>query len=196
MINDSSALPPRWQNLALFRMPDGFRGRPAWFVQLWWIVQASLFAWSPQVLYGWRRALLRLFGAKIGDGVMVRPTAKITYPWKLSIGDYAWVGDDVVLYTLDQITIGANAVVSQKSYICTGTHDLGSIAFDIFGKPIVIGPEAWIATDVFVAPGVSIGRGVIVGARSAVFKDIPEGMIAKGSPARIIRPRTKNPAEF
>jgi putative colanic acid biosynthesis acetyltransferase WcaF len=137
-----------------------------------------------------------LFGAKIGDGVMVRPTAKITYPWKLSIGDYAWVGDDVVLYTLDQITIGANAVVSQKSYICTGTHDLGSIAFDIFGKPIVIGPEAWIATDVFVAPGVSIGRGVIVGARSAVFKDIPEGMIAKGSPARIIRPRTKNPAEF
>lgn len=178
-----------FQQLNAFRLPPGFRGRPAWFVQLWWLVQATLFRMSPQVLYGWRRWLLRLFGAKIGKKVLIRPTVKITYPWKLSIGDYAWVGDDAVLYTLGQIEIGAHAVISMRSYICTGSHDYQLPEFDIFAKPIRIGEQAWIATDVFVAPGVEIGAGTVVGARSSVFSSLPRGVIAMGNPARAVRQR-------
>jgi putative colanic acid biosynthesis acetyltransferase WcaF len=146
------------------------------------------------MFYGWRRALLRLFGAKIGRGVIVRPTARITFPWKVTIGDHSWIGDDVVLYSLADIVIGANAVVSQKSYICTGSHDPSLISFDIFAKPITIGPEAWVATDVFLAPGVTVGHGAIIGARSSVFADVPAGMIALGTPAKVVGSRRmRNP---
>jgi len=140
-------------------------------------------------MYGWRNALLRMFGAEIGVGVMLRPTVRITYPWKLKIGDYAWVGDFAELYNLGDIEIGANAVVSQNSYICTGSHDHMAPTFDIYAKPIVIGPEAWIAADVFVGPGVRVGRGAVIGARSTLLSDAPEMMIMAGSPAKVVRPR-------
>jgi putative colanic acid biosynthesis acetyltransferase WcaF len=90
---------------------------------------------------------------------------------------------------LGEIEIGHDAVISQKSYICTGSHDMHSPAFEIFAKPVVIEPEAWVATDVFVAPGVTIGQGSIVGARSSVFTDLPSGMVCVGTPAVPIRKR-------
>lgn len=171
-------------------MPRGFRGRSALFVQLWWLVQASLFHTSPQIFFGWRRFILRLFGARIGNNVLIRPSVEITYPWKLTIGDNSWIGDDVVLYTLGEIAIGMHSVISQGAYICAGTHDYSAIAFDILQKPVEIGSECWIATDVFVAPGTHIGNGAIVGARSVVLNDLPEGMICYGHPAKPMRPRT------
>lgn len=184
----------RYQDLKRFHMPPGFRGRGLPAVQLWRVVQATLFAWSPWCIDGWRRWLLRLFGAEVGRGVVIRPSVRVTYPWRVSIGDNAWIGEDVVLYSLAAIEIGADAVVSQRSYLCAGSHDPADPAFPIFGKPIVIGPEAWLATDVFVAPGVVIGRGAVVGARSSVFGDLPEGMICYGAPAQPVRPRvTKTP---
>lgn len=178
-----------YQRLDRFRMPGDFRGRSAVVVQLWWLVAALLFRPSPQILYGWRRFLLRLFGARIGEDVRIRPTAQVTYPWKLEIGDHAWVGDDVVLYTLGPIRIGAHAVVSQRSYLCAGTHDYQQVDFPILASAVEIGAEAWIATDVYVAPGVTIGRGAVVGARSAVFSDLPAGMVCVGTPARPTGPR-------
>jgi putative colanic acid biosynthesis acetyltransferase WcaF len=178
------------QQLDQFGLPRTFRGRHPAVVQLWWLVQATLFRWSPQFLYGWRRFLLRLFGAKVGRAVLIRPTAAITYPWKVSLGDHCWVGDDVTLYSLGEIVIGHDAVISQKSYICTGSHDIHSPSFEIFAKPIVIEPKVWIATDVFVAPGVTIGEGTVVGARSSVFKDLPGNMVCKGTPAIPIGKRT------
>lgn len=182
----------RYQDLSTFRLPEDFRGRPGWVVQLWWIVEALLFRPSPQFLYGWRRWLLRAFGATVGHGAIIRPTVRTQFPWKVSIGDHAWIGDDVVLYSLGEIQIGAHAVVSQKSYLCTGSHDPESTAFAIYSLPISIGEECWIATDVYVAPGVTIGKGTLVGARSSVFKDLPPGMICMGSPARVIRQRTSS----
>ncbi|WBU51621.1 colanic acid biosynthesis acetyltransferase WcaF [Kosakonia pseudosacchari] len=179
------------QDLKGFSVPKGFRGGNAIKVQLWWAVQATLFAWSPQVLYRWRAFLLRLFGAKIGKGVVIRPSVKITYPWKLTLGDYCWVGDDAVLYTLGDISIGANSVVSQKCYLCTGSHDYMSAHFDINATPIVIGEKCWLATDVFVAPGVSIGDGTVVGARSSVFKSLPANVICRGNPAVVTRERVE-----
>lgn len=177
------------QNLKIFKLPKNFRGKNAFTVQLWWFVQALLFKTSPQVCYGWRRFLLRLFGAKIGKNVIIRPTAKITYPWKVTIGDYSWIGDDVVLYSLGDIEIGDNVVVSQKSYLCAASHDYKKEDFPIFDKKIVIEDECWLATDVFVAPGITIKKGTVVGARSSVYKDLPPNKVCVGNPAIIIKER-------
>ena len=178
-----------YQNLSKFKLPDDFRKKGKFSVQLWWITQSSLFAMSPQFMYGWRNFLLRSFGAKIGKNVIIRPNVRITYPWNLTIGDHAWVGDHVELYTLGEIKIGNNAVVSQKSYLCTGSHDYQSEAFNIYQKPIVIEDEAWVATDVFIAPGVTIGKGAVIAARSSAYQDMPTGMICMGNPAKPIKPR-------
>lgn len=177
------------QNLSLFKLPKNFRGKNTFVVQLWWTVQATLFKLSPQFMYGWRRFLLRLFGAKIGKKVIIRPTVITTYPWKVSIGDYSWIGDDVVLYSLGKIEIGANTVISQKTYLCTGSHDYLKEDFPIFQKPIIIKDQCWLATDVFVAPGVTIGKATVIAARSSVYKDLPANKICKGNPAVVIRDR-------
>ncbi|MBZ9937883.1 putative colanic acid biosynthesis acetyltransferase [Mesorhizobium sp. BR1-1-16] len=189
---DAAAIDPlthRYQDLSRFRLEAGFRGRSALVTQLWWLVQALLFNPSPQFLYGWRRLLLRVFGAKIGDRVLIRPSVRVTYPWRLEIGDSSWIGDNVELYTLGRITIGADAVVSQRSYLCTGWHDRADPSFAMRTAPVVVQDQAWVAADVFVAPGVTIGRGAVVGVRSLVLKDIPPGMEANGNPAKIRGPR-------
>lgn len=178
-----------YQDLKTFKDPPNIRGRSAVIVQLWRLVQGSFFAWSPQFFYGWRRFLLRLFGAKIGQKVLIRPSARITYPWKLTIGDYSWIGDNVELYTWGDISIGANTVISQRSYICAAGHDFTTPSFDTFQKPINIGNQVWIATDVFIAPGITIGDAVVIGTRSTVINNLPEAMICYGNPAKPIRPR-------
>ncbi len=185
---------PAVQDLANFRLPRGFRGRSAFVVQLWWIVQALLVHPSPQVFYGWRRAILRLFGAHLGANVLIRPSVRVTYPWKVEIGDHAWIGDGVELYSLGPIRIGRNAVVSQGSYLCGGTHDHRDPLFPIVGSPIVVEDEAWVAARTFVGPGVTIGRGAVVGACSVVLSDVPPGMVAAGHPARVKGRRETNRA--
>jgi putative colanic acid biosynthesis acetyltransferase WcaF len=178
-----------YQDLSRFVVPSGFRGRPGWFVQLWWIVDALLFRTSPQLMYGWRRSLLRLFGAQVGVGAIIRPSVRVTYPWKVSIGDHAWIGDDVTLYSLGRIDIGAHSVISQKSYLCAGDHDHLQADFAIRGPRIKIGSQVWVASDVFVAPGVTIADGVVVGARSTVIHDLPAGMVCIGNPAKAVKQR-------
>lgn len=178
-----------YQDISSFKLPPGFRGRSAFIVQLWWIVQGTLFASSPQFMYGWRNWLLRLFGAKVGAKVIVRPSVKVTYPWKVSIGDYAMIGDDVVLYSLGEIEIGHNSVVSQRTYIAAASHDYSQIDFPIYAKKVIVGNQVWITTDVYIGPGVTIGDGTVVGARSSVFKDLPAGMICMGSPCVPIKIR-------
>jgi putative colanic acid biosynthesis acetyltransferase WcaF len=177
------------QDLTKFKLPQNFRGRSGAVVQIWWLVEFFLFKPSPQFMYRWRRWLLRLFGANIGQNVIIRPSVSTTYPWKVTIGDNAWIGDDVVLYSLGEIEIGKNAVVSQKSYLCAGSHDYTKSDFSIWAKKITIEEECWLATDVYVAPGVTIGRGTVVGARSSVFKDLPAGKVCVGSPAVVIKER-------
>ena len=182
----------QFQNLKDFKLPAGFRGKPAWYVQTWWLVQMLFFKNSPQFMYGWRRFLLRCFGAEIGKKVMIRPSAHIQFPWRLNIGDYSWVGDQVVLYNLDKIQIGSHAVISQRSYLCTGSHHHQHTNFSIYTQPIIIQNQCWLAADVFVAPGVNIGEGTVVGSRSSVFKSLPEGKICFGSPATVVRDRVNN----
>ena len=182
---------PIYQDLARFTVQPGFRGRPGIVVLIWQIVQASLFRLSPQPAYGWRRFLLRAFGAKVGEGVIIRPTSRVTYPWKVKLGNHCWIGDHTELYSLGPISIGNNAVVSQKSYLCAGSHDPLDITFPLTAAPVTVEDEAWIATDCFVAPGVTIGRGAIVAARSTVRGDVPPGVVVAGSPAVVKRERAR-----
>lgn len=177
------------QNLNKFILPENFRGRSGFSVQLWWLVQSLLLHTSPQFMYGWRRFLLRCFGAKIGKNVIIRPSVTITYPWKVTIGDNSWIGDNTELYSLGEIEIGSNVVISQKSYLCAASHDYDKEEFPIWAKKITIEDECWLATDVYVAPGVTIGKGTIVGARSSVFHDLPAGKVCVGTPAKPIKDR-------
>ncbi|WKN32540.1 putative colanic acid biosynthesis acetyltransferase [Porifericola rhodea] len=185
-----------FQQLDKFQLPPNFRGKSGVLVQVWWLVQNILFKPSPQFMYGWRRWLLRSFGAKVGKGVILRPSCTVTYPWKVEIGDYSWIGDEVVLYSLGNIHIGKNTVISQRSYICTGSHDYSAPHFDIYEKPIHIEDECWLATDVYVAPGIRIGRGAVVGARSSVYKDLPGAKIYVGNPAKMIKERYASVHQF
>lgn len=178
-----------FQDLSKFVLPDNFRGKNAVIVQLWWLVQAVFFKTSPQIAYGWRRFLLRLFGADIGEKVILRPSVTVTYPWKVKIGDYSWIGDNVGLYSLGEIVIGKNVVVSQKSYVCTGSHDYLKVDFPIFAKKITIHDECWLGTDVFVAPGITINKGTVVGARSSVYKNLPANKVCFGNPAKVVKNR-------
>jgi putative colanic acid biosynthesis acetyltransferase WcaF len=160
------------------------RGRPGWFILWWWFVQAIAFPLSPHPFNAIRIGILKLFGARIGKGVLIRPTARFTYPWKVEIGDYSWIGDDVVLYSLDRIHIGQHCVISQKSYLCTGSHDIQDQAFGLKTAPIIIGNGVWIAADCFIAPGVKIGSNTVVGARSSIFNDLPAEQVCLGTPCR------------
>jgi len=178
-----------YQDLTLFRVPQEFRGRSKWIVQLWWLVQDTLFRFSPQFCFGWRAFLLRMFGARLGENVRIRPTARITYPWKLSIGDNVWVGDDCVLYNLGDIRMGSNVALAHGVYLCTGLHDYTRIDFPIDAQPIAVEDQVWLTNDVFIGPGVTVGRGSVVGARSTVLRDLPGGMICYGSPAQAVRQR-------
>jgi len=158
-------------------------------VQFWWLVQALIFKPLPQICYPLRRTILRAFGAKIAHGVRIRPGVEVTYPWKLSVGANCWIADGVTLYSLGNITIGSNSVVSQNTYICAADHDCLDLTFPIRARPVNIGSQVWLANDVWVGPGVSIADGAVVGARSTVTRDLPAGMICIGSPCVPHKPR-------
>ena len=158
-------------------------------VQLWWIIQLLIVKPLPQICYPLRRVLLRAFGAKIGRGVKIRPGVDITYPWKIVIGDYSWIGDGVALYSLGTITIGRNAVISQHSYLCAADHDYTKSDFPIRALPIVVEDQAWVASHVWIGPGVTVGAGTVVGARSTVTKNLPGGMVCVGSPCKPVKRR-------
>ena len=160
---------------------------------LWSLVQATLFRWSPRQLHGWRLMLLRFFGADIPDPstVEIYPTAQVIFPWKLSLQGGVMVGPYVRLYNLAPISLRYGANISQYSHLCSGSHDFTRWSMPLVVAPIVVGENVWIAADVFVGPGVTIGELCVVGARSVVVQDLPPRMVCAGQPCRPIRPRSE-----
>lgn len=158
----------------------------------WSLVQATLFRWSPRPLHGFRARLLRLFGAQIPEPgrVVVFPSVTVVFPWRLRLAPRAMVGPGVRLYNLAPITLERGANVSQHCHLCSGTHDYTRWSMPLVARPIVIGENAWLAADVFVGPGVSIGRLCVVGARSVVVRDLPPDTVCAGNPCRVLKPRT------
>ncbi len=163
---------------------------------LWGVVWTLLFRPSPRPMHRWRNWLLRAFGARLHPTARDYPRARCWAPWNLVMAEGACVGDDVDLYSAATVEIGAHSTVSQYGYLCTATHDPDDAAHPLVTRPIVIGRRCWIAADVFVGPGVTIGDGAVVGARSAVFSDLPAWTVATGTPARPARPRRVGPGDF
>jgi putative colanic acid biosynthesis acetyltransferase WcaF len=160
---------------------------------LWSCVQ-PFFRYSPRICFGWRRFLLRLFGARIGRRVNIYNSAMIYLPWNLEIGDWSAIGEDAFIYNLGQVTIGKNVTISQRTHLCAGSHDYRKPDLPLLTPPIRIGDQAWICADAFVGPGVSVGEGAIVGARGVAVKDVGPWQIVAGNPARHIRKRVLDTA--
>ncbi len=154
-----------------------------------WVACGPLFRFSPRLLWGWRCFLLRLFGAKVGRNVHIFPSARVFIPWHLEIGDWSSVGFDVLIYNLGPVRIGSKVTVSQRAHLCAGSHDFRDPAMPLTKPPIAIGDEAWICADAFVGPGVVVGSKAVVAARAVVVKNVAEGEIVGGNPAKVIGKR-------
>ncbi|HBG95817.1 MAG TPA: putative colanic acid biosynthesis acetyltransferase [Chromatiaceae bacterium] len=156
---------------------------------VWNIVWLLFYRPTPTMMHGWRRFLLRLFGAKIGRPVYPYPSARVWAPWNLEMGDHSTLAQGVDCYCVDRVRIGSLTTVSQYSYLCTATHDytdsciLTQPQMPLLTAPITLGDRVWITAGVFIGPGVTIGDGTVVLARSSVFKDLPPWVVAAGSPA-------------
>jgi len=157
---------------------------------LWTITWNILARPIPRSILGsWKRFLLRFFGANIHKKAIVYSTAKIYMPWNLEMDEYACLAPDVDCYNAAKIKIGAHTTISQKSYLCTASHDITKPNIPLVTKPIIIGDQVWIGADTFIGMGVKIGQGAVVGARSAVFKDVDPWTVVGGNPAKFIKKR-------
>lgn len=137
----------------------------------------------------WKRFLLRLFGAKIARTANIYASAKVFMPWNLDMKEHACLASGVDCYNAAPIIIGVDATVSQRAYLCTASHNISSSRHEQIEKPIIIADRAWIAAEAFVGPGVTIGEGAVVGARTAVFKDVEPWSVVGGNPAKFIKKR-------
>ncbi len=138
---------------------------------------------------GWRAGVLRIFGAKVGYKANIYASVKIWAPWNLEIGDYSSIGPGVDCYNQGKIVIGNQTIISQKTYLCASSHDYTISNFPLILKPINIKNQVWIAAAAFIAPGVHIGNGAVIGAKSAVFKNVDEWSLVGGNPAKFIKKR-------
>lgn len=160
---------------------------------LWNYFGQKLFRCTFHNWYGLRNALLRLFGARVGSPVRIRPTVLVEQPWNLSIGDNSSIGDRAIVYCLGKVTIGAHVSVSQGAHLCAGTHDYRKLDMPLLRPPIVVEDYAWVAADAFVGPGVTVREGAILGARGVAIKDLDAWHIYSGNPAQKVKAR-KRPA--
>ncbi len=156
---------------------------------LWEVVQGTLIRFSPRRAHGWRRFWLRQFGAKMADTAGTKSSTHIKHPWLFSMGAHSMLSERVEIYNLGEVAIGDHTVLSQDAYVCAGTHDYARPDLPLIRSSIQVGSGVWICAGAFIGPGVRVGNNAVVGARAVVTKDIPEGMVAAGNPAKPLRPR-------
>jgi putative colanic acid biosynthesis acetyltransferase WcaF len=170
--------------------PAGFdRGASKAREFLWIMVSLVLFQWCPLKLSGLKCVALRCFGARIGRGVVIKPQVKITFPWKLTIGHEVWLGEECWLLNLDQIVIGSNVCISQRVFLCTGSHNYKSPSFDLIVKPIRVEDGAWLCANSWVGPGVTVGSHAVLTSGSVTSGDLEPFGIYRGNPAELMRSR-------
>ena len=165
--------PPR-RSLAGFTGAGYDKGRgPLWQVA-WQLVSGLVVVrwWCPAAL---RVALLRAFGARIGTGVLVRHGVRVHWPWKLTVGNSSWIGQDTWLLNLEPVVLGDDVCLSQGVLLCTGSHDRRSPTFEFDNAPITVQDGAWIAARATVLRGVTVGADAVVGACALVVRDVPAG---------------------
>lgn len=158
---------------------------------VWSCVQATLFRFSFHTWYHWRLMLLRLFGARVDATCRIRRTVRFECPWNFTAGPNCALGDHVIVYALGPITLGRRVSVSQYTHLCAGTHDFGRFDLPLLRPPINLNDDAWIGTDAFVGPGVTLHTGALLGARASAFSDLEPWTVNVGNPARKLRDRPR-----
>jgi putative colanic acid biosynthesis acetyltransferase WcaF len=167
------------------------RGRPRPVEAAWYLCKVVFFlsAWPwPSSL---KAAVLRGFGARIGRGVVIKPRVNIHLPWRLVVGDHAWIGEEVFILNFEPVTIGAHACVSQRAFLCTGNHDFRDATMPYRNRPITIRDGAWVGAQAFVGPGVEVAAEAVVTAGSVVTRSLPPAMVCSGNPCVPVKPRWK-----
>jgi putative colanic acid biosynthesis acetyltransferase WcaF len=159
------------------------------FRLLWSAVWLIMARWTPGFMSHWRVFLLNLFGASVSSRAAVAASARIWLPAHLEMGPYSTLGPGVDCYDMAPIVIGARSVISQRSVLCAGTHDISDPNFQLVARPIVIGDDVWIAAEAFVGPGVTVGDGCVLGARACAFHDLEKWTVYRGNPASSINTR-------
>ncbi len=158
-----------------------------------WGIGSWFFRLTPRPCFGWRRFLLRCFGARVGRHVHVYPSARIYFPWNLSLGDWSAIGEDALIYNLGPVTIGQRTTISHRAHICAGTHDYRRTDLPLLKQPIAIADQAWVCADAFIGPGVTVGQGAVIGARAVAVSDVPAWTVVAGNPARPVKARSLSP---
>lgn len=154
-----------------------------------WATVTPFFRFSPRIFFGWRRFLLRMFGARIGNHVNIYNSARIYFPWNLEVGDLSAIGENAYIYNLGRIKIGSQVTISQRAHLCAGTHDYTDPSMPLLKPPITIEDQVWVCADAFVGPGVTVGEGALVGARAVVTQNVEAWQIVAGNPAKVIKRR-------
>jgi putative colanic acid biosynthesis acetyltransferase WcaF len=179
-----------WINLEGYRAPP-YQGRGPIARVLWYVVSWLVFESRVCPSSGFKTFLLRMFGARLGRGVVVKPRVKIKFPWRLTAGEFVWIGEEVWIDNLADVTIGSHVCLSQGVYLCTGSHDHRSPGFELVTRPIAIGSGAWIAARAVMLPGCRVGANSIVAAGSVVSGEVEEGIVVAGNPAQKVRDRER-----
>ena len=161
-------------------------------IGLWYLTNTILFKSYFFPFSSIKVVLLKIFGASVGKGINIKPNVNIKYPWFLSIGDYSWIGEEVWIDNLGQVTIGANACISQGAYLLTGNHNYKRHTFDLMVNGIIIDDGVWIGAKAIVCPGVNCKSHSILTSGSVATKDLEEYSIYQGNPATKIRDRVIN----
>jgi putative colanic acid biosynthesis acetyltransferase WcaF len=176
-------------DLSKFSTGDFDRGASSMKELVWAVVSLILFHLCPLKLSGLKCSVLRTFGAMVGRNVVIKPQVKITFPWKLTLGDHVWLGEECWLLNLAPIAIADNACISQRAFLCTGNHSYTSPAFNLITMPIQVAPGAWIGANAFVGPGVAVGTHAVLTAGSVATKDLQPYGIYHGNPAVLLKQR-------
>lgn len=177
----------RMIDLSRFSSRDFDRGASRLKEAAWYVVKCLFFLPSPPLPSAFRAKLLRLFGAKIGSGLVIRSRVNITFPWRLSVGDHVWLGEEVMILSMAPVTIESNVCVSQRAFLCTGSHDFSKETFDLQAKPITLREGCWVAAQAFVGPGVEVGTCSVVSAGSVALDNVPPNSLVRGNPAVVVK---------
>lgn len=166
-------------------------GRKHQIIRILWGITWKLGTfWLPRSLgAGWKRFLLRLFGAKIAKTAQIYSSATIYYPPNLIMEEYSCLASKVNCYNVAPITIGKHVTVSQGTVLCTASHNISDPTHCLITAPIILLNDSWVGMDAYIGMSVTIGEGAVVGARAAVFKDVEPWTVVGGNPAKFLKHR-------
>ncbi len=181
-------------NLSSYSTAGFNRGAPKWKEALWILVRSIFFLPSLPIPSKVRAAWLRLFGARVGTGVIIRSRVNITFPWRLEIGNYVWIGEEVLILSLAKVRIGSDVCISQRAFLCTGSHAFQQEDFALIARPIHVSSSSWIAAQAFIGPGVEVGSGSVVSAGAIVLDNVSPRTLVQGNPARPIKQISRGPS--